>query len=53
VAENGGVVDDADIAGVKRLLRHFLARKVKGAGHMIAFDDFAGSTAAVDNFLAG
>jgi N-formylmaleamate deformylase len=52
VAEKGGVIDDADIAEVKKLLPSILVRKIKGAGHMIPFDDFAGFFAALDDFLA-
>ena len=53
VAGKGGVIDDADIAEVKKLLPSILVRKLEGAGHMIPFDDFEGFFAALDGFLAG
>lgn len=53
VAGKGGVIEDADIAEVRKLLPAILVRKLEHASHMIPFDDLEGFLAVLDGFLAG
>ncbi len=50
-AGRGGVIEDADIAEMRRLLPGLRTVRVPGAGHMIPWDDEEGFYAAFGDFL--
>lgn len=52
VAGKGGVIEEADIDEVKKLLPSLLVRRIAHVGHMIPFDDIEAFFGALDDFLA-
>jgi len=51
VAGKGGVIDDEDIAEVRRLLPAIEVAKIDRASHMIPFDDLEAFLAAISSFM--
>ncbi len=52
VAGKGGVIDDADIAEVRKLFPSIQVRRIDHCGHMIPFDDLEAFLAEVEGFLS-
>ena len=53
VAGKGGVINDDDIAEVKRIAPRMAVTKVEHTGHMIPFDDLEAFLGSISGFLRG